>query len=481
MTKNSSPKTITLILLVALFVIPNFLAEPVQANIATPIVKFTGCTAGETLAPWLKDQLDTTIYKLFDKLPASLIDKLNLGGILGSLTGGGSLLSSGTVPVNDADFQKAFVQTQRQIGIQRCLAREVLNGTIQKVLDTARTSGRNGGVSWVTNWRSFQTDSQNRGEGIFRAILSNTQVCDYFSNDIKSLFGATKKSSLPQNTKVGNLDPYALRNRCTMPSNFSLTNYQKDFSGNGGWNAFSRMLEPQNNYYGSLFQSLDEVSRQRSLEQSADLNQVVANKGFTGKSGTDANDSCKTRDPNGLCLEYKDIKTPGSIIDQTTANALQQDMQWITSTDTIAGVIENVTDTLLQRLSNLSDSNDGNYTVFSPPTISEPGGSSGTTTAVCSSTGQAEQNFMLPLLNATPPAAPQDVANLTNQKFSLTTGNEAAYYSDSNTIGLPEFYLAGPTAGRPVSPTTGKPWDVVTRCTSSGGGSSGGGAKNSAI
>jgi hypothetical protein len=56
---------------------------------------------------------------------------------------------------------------------------------------------------------------------------------------------------------------------------------------------------------------------------------------------------------------------------------------------------------------------------------------------------------------------------MTNQKFGLKTGGEAVYYPETNTIGLPGFYLAGPT-DKPDSP---KEWGVVQR----GGGGGGGG------
>ncbi len=90
----------------------------------------------------------------------------------------------------------------------------------------------------------------------------------------------------------------------------------------------------------------------------------------------------------------------------------------------------------------------------------------------CTQQGTDEQNYMLPLLNGGTP--PQQVADMTNTKFSLGYGAQAVYYPNNNTIGLPEFYTAGPTTGRPVSPSTGLPWDVVVRCNNNpttGGGS----------
>ena len=324
-------------------------------------VKFISCAAGGLLAPWLSNQINTGIDNLLFRIPA--LDRF--------LSGAGGVLG-GDVPVADKNFLGAWTnKTLRADILARCTAREIFNAMSKGIVDNARTAGRSGGPAFVRNWRNFQTDAQYRGEGIFRAMLSNTKLCDYFEKDIKGLFGADKKlKSLSQNLRVGNFDPFKLRANCTMPSNFNLANYQKDFAGNGGWKAWSRMLEPQNNYYGALFGSLDEAAAQRNLEQSADLNQVIANKGFTGRSGKGFNDSCKTKDENGKCLEYKDIKTPGTVISDSVAATIQQELAWITNVHSIGEIISAATEVLLNRLTDLSNPNEGDYTVYNGPQIS---------------------------------------------------------------------------------------------------------------
>ena len=339
-------------------IVSGFLIFPFSAAQGAGI-KFTSCTAGGLLADQFQAQIENGI--------AELGKKIGLGAIFGGAGIGGS------VPVIDEKFISTWTRKESRADIiARCAAREIFNAMSNGIINTARTSGRNGGPAYVRNWRNFQTDAQYRGEGIFRAMLSNTKLCDYFSNDLKNIFGVTRRTALPgQNTRTGNLDPYAFRANCTMPSNFSLTNYQNDFSGNGGGNAFSRILEPQNNFYGTLFSSLDESAKQRALEESADLNQVLANKGLTGKSGKDANDSCRSKDANGKCLAYKDIKTPGSIISDSVAATFQQELAWITNVDEMSEVISAATEVLLKRLFDFSDPNEGDYTVYVPPIISE--------------------------------------------------------------------------------------------------------------
>jgi hypothetical protein len=129
---------------------------------------------------------------------------------------------------------------------------------------------------------------------------------------------------------------------------------------------------------------------------------------------------------------------------------------------------------MLNRLLDFSNPDEGNYHAANDtgaaynvaPTTPAP-------QPFCTSTGASEQAFMLPLLNSG--TDPQTVANQTNTQFSLTTGNQAVYYPDSQTIGVPEFYVAGVPSG-----TNGAlVWNVVSRCVPQAGGGSGGGGGNS--
>lgn len=352
-------KTCFPLFLTTLIVI-GFLFFPFSTTEAVGI-KFVSCTTGGILATQFQGQIEDNLKKLGTKI--------GLGFLFGSSA------TADKVPVIDEKFISAWTKKESRADIlARCGAREIFNAMSKGIVDNARTAGRNGGPTFVQNWRNFQTDAQYRGEGIFRAVLSNTKLCDYFDKDIKDLFGATKQTVPPKNTRTDNFDPYALRANCTMPSNFNLTNYQKDFAGNGGWQAFSRMLEPQNNYYGTLFASLDEAAKQRALEESSDLNQAIANKGFTGKSGNNASDSCLKADEAGKCLEYKNIKTPGTVISDSVAATFQQELAWITNVDELSEVISAATEVLLKRLFDFSDPNEGDYTIYEPPAITETTG-----------------------------------------------------------------------------------------------------------
>ncbi len=431
------------------------------------------------------------------------VPKANATAVWAFITSVNTGISAGA---NVAQTTKEFVLDP----IARAIARGLINAAVNGIIKEVQTSGRDGGPTWILNWQNFLTEAQYRGEGEFRAILSKTNLCDYFAKDIKGLFNVTKVITLLKNTRTGNLDPYALRANCTMPLNFNLTNYQNDFAGNGGWNAWSRMLEPQNNYYGTLFGALDETSRQRAMEQTVDSSQALANNGFIGKSGDGANDSCQTFDANGKCLAYKNIQTPGKIFGDSVSSTIDNDLGWLVSSDEIGEIIIALGSAITNRMINLAldnPSNDynnapkadtsasdgylacintcpkadnltcqnncakafpnGGYNVAEPSSTPPPRPTptpDSPERQPCTAGGHNEQIFMLPLLNGG--FTPQDVVFQTNTQFGLTrqNRNEAVYYPENNTIGLPEFYLAGPTAGRPISPGTGLPWDANPVC-----------------
>ncbi|MBI2068707.1 MAG: hypothetical protein HYT67_01195 [Candidatus Yanofskybacteria bacterium] len=240
--------------------------------------------------------------------------------------------------------------------VARCISRGIFDKSVNGVLALVREGGRDGGETWIKNWRNFETNAEYRGENIFRAELSNTKMCDYFEQDLKNTFGVRGKTSLKDaNTRTGSLDPFSLRVNCTLPSSFNMASYQSDFAGNGGWEAWSRLLEPQNNYYGTLFGSLDEANKQRNIEKSSDLNQALAGRGYLSISGDGKNaaSSCKTRDLNGKCLIYNDIKTPGSTIGDSVSTTVEKELEWVVSSDELNELLVDISERLVSRLKDL--------------------------------------------------------------------------------------------------------------------------------
>ena len=162
---------------------PNFVLVA-QAAVSDSAKSFTSCATAGFISNKLRDGLVRLENWVTDKLKGWLKKKL-IGESINT-----------KVPVKDEDVKnsvnnfKGLYGSKEGIGdiIARCGAREILTAMGKNITNTARTSGRNGGVAWVRNWRNFQLEGQYRGEGIFRGILASSKPCDYFGNDLKNQF-----------------------------------------------------------------------------------------------------------------------------------------------------------------------------------------------------------------------------------------------------------------------------------------------------
>lgn len=425
MRKSNQKKIILIVVpVISAFLVLSYLSLPSNASIIGGTGSFSGCAGGGVAGAYLSDILTR---KINDGLQGIARRIPKLAGFLNPL-------SIAEVPVGEG-----FQRSKESIGdvLTRCAAREILSKMSRDITNVARTGGRNGGPSFVRDWRNFQTDAQYRGERVFRAVLSNTKLCDHFDQDIKGLFGVKKKTPLrDQNTRIGDFDSFQLRAGCTLPSGFKIDEYKKDFGGNGGWEAWSRLLEPQNNFYGALFQSLDEADRQRSLEESADINEVTANDGFTGKRG-DNQGECAQYDDAGKCNVYKKIKTPGKVISNAVAATFQQELAWVANTDELSELIATAVEVLINRVTDFSNPNEGEYIIpgdvdfddstlpQEPPTSGPSPGPGGGGSGVCTNTGTGVANYAGALQSAINsvisenPSGIADELNTTQNSFTF--------------------------------------------------------------
>lgn len=342
--------------------------------------------------------------------PAKAVPAI-VGTLMGTCVGAGLLANTlqrlipsiggqSEVPVNEGALRK---KEENLDVAARCIARQLFDGSITGMLGIVRTGGRDGAAAYVKDWRNFQANAEYRGEDIFRAILSNTQLCNYMGQGIKNLFGVTSRRTIPPNTqtRIGNLDPYQLRASCTMPSNFSITNYQRDFAGNGGWDAWSRMLEPQNNYYGALLMAQDEVAKQRNLESSADTNEAISGQGYTAKR-----EACKTTGNVPRCTVLGTVLTPGSTLSDAVNTTFQSELNWLANSDELNEVIASLIERFVNRLLNIeAPDSDQTYSADPtiPPTPPPTGGTCPAPTTSATLCASVDQNTVLGILNGYPP------------------------------------------------------------------------------
>ncbi len=338
-----------------------------RAAVKSSAIAFTGCATGNIAGNYLSGRVAGLVSSIKDRIKGRITDQISSGLTSVPVTDSGVKGSQDSG--NAQDFTKAYVTDV----IARCAARTILSVMVGNIYKVMRTSGRDGGVTFIRNWSNFQLAAQYRGENIFRAELSTAQLCDYLSDGIKRSFGVDPKKKTPitkQSTRIDSLQPFSLEAKCTMPAGFSLENYQQDFAGNGGWDAYARMLEPQNNAWGLSAISRNEISKQRALAVSADNNQAVAGSGYLGTSGRGKSDSCAVKSPSGAdCIVYNDIKTTGSYIAANIAAGINAELAWITSAQGLGSIVANLTEVLLNRLLDEGGPDEG-----LPRTADETGG-----------------------------------------------------------------------------------------------------------
>jgi hypothetical protein len=64
--------------------------------------------------------------------------------------------------------------------------------------------------------------------------------------------------------------------------------------------------------------------------------------------------TCLMNASNGRCIVYSNILTPGSVLQQTATNVIQQELNWLTNVQSLQGFISDLTILVLSRVLNLS-------------------------------------------------------------------------------------------------------------------------------
>lgn len=240
----------------------------------------------------------------------------------------------------------------------RFLARKFLSSTSNGVIDSIQRIGREPsrgqtGPAFVQDWRQFLQQGQYRGENIFRAKLADAisgqspSICPYMRTTLATIFNA---GSLISNFnasryRVNSLQDFALRNRCTLPGNFNPNAFKQDFS-KGGWEAWNKLIKPENNLYGVIADSVKELENQRRTEEEADKSEAGSGSGFTGRR-----QPCQGWGANTRCVVLGQVLTPADVIKSTAAQVNTSEFDWLADSDELSEVILNVASLVSNRLS----------------------------------------------------------------------------------------------------------------------------------
>jgi len=355
-----------------LFVNAQTTSGPTVQSRSTILFSGLTCIGTTFLATWLVNRLTDGIQKLTRLLPPSLKQWL---GLLNEP-------APDNVPTEDKKFRHEVTTKEKVLDVAaRCTARAIMEDLNERMIGAVRTSGRDsrfgrGEPSFVRHWRNFLAHAQYRGENIFRSILGDTVFCDHFSAPLRILFRANNQPTGVQKytrERIGNLDSYRFRANCTMPQGWVLQNYVNDFAGNGGWDALVRLAEPQNNFYGALMLAGAELGVQKAVEEKSDELEAQTGNSFTGRRGKPG-DNCWLHSYNNSCLIYKDILTPGGILQQTAAATIQSELAWITSVDEWEEILQELIHRIVMpRILNLAQRNAYDQEPFDPSYYPETG------------------------------------------------------------------------------------------------------------
>src|SRR3989344_1920814 len=149
-------KIISIIILSA--VIFSYLPPIAYAGVLESTGKFTACAGSGIIAGQITASIGAAVSSAINTGLRSLVGIIpGIGGFLSGLFGGG------TQAVRDDNFISVYKSKEYiQDVIARCAAREIFNKMSSDIVRLARTGGRDGGTTWVTNWRNFQLQAQYR-------------------------------------------------------------------------------------------------------------------------------------------------------------------------------------------------------------------------------------------------------------------------------------------------------------------------------
>lgn len=254
----------------------------------------------------------------------------------------------------------------------RQLANALENKLVNKV-NSLLSGVAQGTPSFILNWRNHTLDSQSRGNDVFRSILADAKLCPYLQDNLQRAFGAEKYIGLLKNSIVRNsagqvvyqskinipgLPSFQNLSNCTMPANFNLQTFKNDFNA-GGWEAWNRLIQPQNNFLGAYTLALAEQEFQQKTEKESAENEAIAGAGYlaqklgvkeavTGPSGcTGAFGSGQSR-----CMFMGKTITPAKLLGEANARSLDKKLGRIGGSTQITDIILSLASAVLTGVTN---------------------------------------------------------------------------------------------------------------------------------
>lgn len=272
-----------------------------------------------------------------------------------------------TAPFYLASGAGAIAYLTKEFGLDlvaRTLSRKLLtslsNGIIERVNKLGIDGGQGGKPIFVQNWKKYLADAQVIGENQFRAQLNYTIQKGILCGDLKGSLGhAFQASNVPSvnigdpeksaELKQNSLIPFQSKIKCTIPDKVR-ADFKKDFAKGGGWDTWTRMLEPQNNLSGATILAMEEMESQRLSQEEARKSEAEAGEGFQGVRG-----ACRGFGADAECAFLGTTLTPAKILGESAAEFIDSNAKWFVSSDELSEILVSMVGAVTSKLENFRD------------------------------------------------------------------------------------------------------------------------------
>ncbi|MDP3052732.1 MAG: hypothetical protein Q8N22_02100 [bacterium] len=290
-----------------------------QAGASTP-GEAVGQAIGAGVSCFLGIQLENFVAGLASKIIHKVEDVTELATSVLMLTVPTTVVN---LPSEISKQQTSDALMKSKNCVRDVVAKMILDWLVDETVNWIQGGGQ---PRYVTNWDTFLGDAFNTGVG---EVINNSNL-----NFLCKPFGLQVRISLLPVQRFQN------RISCTLDDIVAnIQNFYDDFR-NGSWIAYEQSWWPENNYYGSLYMTMDEAMIQGAKAKEAAQNEAIAGKGFLSVKRCLAS----TQLPDGTikCIK-EEIVTPGDTVGALAAQAVTSDYQWAQNIQSWVAALVNAT------------------------------------------------------------------------------------------------------------------------------------------
>jgi len=216
-----------------------------------------------------------------------------------------------------------WLKTQALQALRDAIVKRIVDMMTDQIVQWIQGGGK---PQFVTDWQGFLKGSVSAAVGDVVQQAGLGVLCKPFGLQIQLALLPVKK--------------FSQRVTCTLDDIVSnINNFYIDFSV-GNWAAYEASLMPENNFYGTLYMTEDEMAMAAAQAKEASQNEAQAGKGFLSVK------KCVHKDSSGNCDQYT-ITTPGDTVGQVVAHAINAQTDWAVN---VQGVVSAIVNAAINRL-----------------------------------------------------------------------------------------------------------------------------------